>query len=194
MVFLRRAEQFQSLSTEYVSGTLTFSSLMARPALGLTFGGIEMRKPIFLVVVITLALFGFANFAAAQKEKTMDKDHQGHSMAIELSGAAEAPGPGDMDGSGMANITLNHDQGQVCYDISVKDIQMPTAAHIHVGPAGQSGGVKVSFKKAADGAWKGCASADKALLKDLMENPANYYVNVHNAEFANGAIRGQLAK
>jgi len=27
---------------------------------------------------------------------------------------------------------------------------------------------------------------------DIIKNPANYYVNVHNAEFSNGALRGQL--
>ncbi|MGH9844069.1 MAG: CHRD domain-containing protein, partial [Blastocatellia bacterium] len=83
---------------------------------------------------------------------------------------------------------------QVCYDITVKDIQTPTAAHIHAGAAGKAGGPKVTFKAAADGAWKGCVNADKALIKDLMDNPANYYVNVHNAEFPNGAVRGQLGK
>lgn len=156
-----------------------------------------MRKT-FLFVVVTLALFAFGNLALAQKEKTKDKTkdqaHAGSPMMVELSGKAEVPGPGDPDGSGTASITLDHDKGQVCYDITVKDIQTPTAAHIHTGAAGKSGGPKVTFKAAADGAWKGCASADKTLIKDLMENPANYYVNVHNAEFPNGAVRGQLAK
>ncbi|NOT61768.1 MAG: CHRD domain-containing protein [Acidobacteria bacterium] len=153
-----------------------------------------MRKPIFIVVLITLALFGFANFARAQKEMNPRKDHGGKPMMVELSGAAEVPGPGDSDGSGTASLRLNHGQGQVCYDISVKGIQAPTAAHIHAGAAGQAGDVKVQLKAAADGTWKGCASADKALITDIMDNPANFYVNVHNAEFPNGAVRGQLSK
>jgi CHRD domain len=154
----------------------------------------RMRKSILIVAVITLALFGFANFAQAQKEMNKDKEHGGQKMMAELSGAAEVPGPGDTDGSGMAHVTLNHGQGQVCYDISAKDIQAPTAAHLHAGPAGQAGDVKVTFKASADGMWKGCATADKALIKEIMDNPANFYVNVHNAEFPNGAIRGQLSK
>lgn len=118
----------------------------------------------------------------------------GSQMTIALTGGAEAPGPGDADGSGTASITLNHEQGQVCYDIMVSNIQAPTGAHIHLGAAGQAGDVKVGLKAAADGSWKGCVSADKDLIKDIKENPAKYYVNVHNAEFANGAVRGQLGK
>ena len=153
-----------------------------------------MRKPIFIVVVVTLALFGFANLARAQKEMDKQKEHGGKPMMVELSGAAEVPGPGDKDGSGMAHLTLNHGKGQVCYDISAKDIQAPTAAHLHAGVAGQAGGPKVTFKAAPDGMWKGCANAEKTLIKDIMDNPANFYVNVHNAEFPDGALRGQLAK
>lgn len=152
-----------------------------------------MHKIIHGLAVITLALFAVTNIALAQKEKAMDKEHGGQPKTIQLSGGAEVPGPGDADGSGTAQLTLNHGQGQVCYDITVKDIQTPTAAHIHAGAAGKSGGVKVTFT-AKDGAWKGCVNADKTLIKDLMDNPANYYVNVHNAEFPNGALRGQLGK
>ncbi|HZS10086.1 MAG TPA: CHRD domain-containing protein [Blastocatellia bacterium] len=151
-----------------------------------------MRKTFLFVVVVTLALFAFGSLTLAQKEKP--KDHGGHQMTVALTGAAEVPGPGDADGSGTATLTLDHAQGQVCYEITVKDVQAPTAAHIHTGPAGQAGGVKVPFKAAADGTWKGCATVDKDVIKDIMEHPANYYVNVHNGEFPKGALRGQLGK
>jgi len=32
------------------------------------------------------------------------------------------------------------------------------------------------------------------VLKEIMGNPSAYYVNVHTAEFPNGALRGQLTK
>jgi hypothetical protein len=34
---------------------------------------------------------------------------------------------------------------------------------------------------------------DKNLLKAIIRDPQDYYVNVHNAPFPNGAVRSQLA-
>lgn len=46
--------------------------------------------------------------------------------------AAGVPGPGDPDGSGAANVTLNLGQEEVCFHIVVADITLPaTGAHIH---------------------------------------------------------------
>jgi CHRD domain len=124
----------------------------------------------------------------------LGRAQEGKSLTVQLTGAAEVPGPGDPDGSGTATLTFDQDKGQVCFSISVSNIQTPTMAHIHMGAAGKAGGVKVPFEKGADGNWKGCANVDKAVLSDIMQNPGNYYVNVHTAEFPNGAVRGQLTK
>jgi hypothetical protein len=82
----------------------------------------------------------------------------------------------------------------VCYELSVKDIATPTAAHIHTGAVGASGPVLVPLAAPANGASKDCATLDKEKIADILKNPANYYVNVHNAEFPDGAVRGQLGK
>jgi hypothetical protein len=114
--------------------------------------------------------------------------------AVTLTGATEVPGPGDSDGSGTAKLTLNVGKGEVCYELTVANIQEATAAHIHEGAIGKSGPVKVGLDAPKGGTAKGCKSADAAVIQDLMQNPANYYVNVHNAEFPQGAVRGQLSK
>ena len=117
----------------------------------------------------------------------------GRPLMASLSGAAEAPGPGDPDGSGVAYLTLNQGRSQVCFVIEVADIATPTAAHIHVGEAGMPGGVVVNFDVAGNG-LSGCVNADPAVIKAVRQSPAGYYVNVHNADFPPGAVRGQLSK
>jgi len=54
------------------------------------------------------------------------------------------------------------------------------------------GPVVVPLDAPTDGSSSGCATVDRALAKDIRQNPEDYYVNVHNAEFPAGAIRGQL--
>lgn len=120
-------------------------------------------------------------------------DHGGRPLTAELTGAAEAPGPGDPDGSGSAVVALNQGQGIVCFEITVADIATPTASHIHKAPAGMPGGVVLSFDVPSNG-LSGCVDADAALIKDIRQHPSEYYVNVHNADYPPGAVRGQLTK
>ncbi|HEV2767614.1 MAG TPA: CHRD domain-containing protein [Acidimicrobiales bacterium] len=110
---------------------------------------------------------------------------------IALTGAAEVPGPGDDDGTGFATVFVEQDQ--LCYDINVLDIAPATAAHIHEGGVGESGPPVVTLEPpSAEGAVDGCVAADPDLLQRIAANPAGFYVNVHNDEFPEGALRGQL--
>lgn len=117
----------------------------------------------------------------------------GRPFSTTLTGAAEVPVAGDPDGSGSAYVTLNQGLGEVCFDIMVADVDPIAAAHIHAAEAGVAGGVVVNFNVPANG-LSGCVSADADLIKDIRQNPDMYYVNVHNAAFPAGALRGQLSK
>jgi hypothetical protein len=111
-----------------------------------------------------------------------------------LTGNAEVPGPGDPKGSGTVQLTLDPGKGEVCYELSVANIQEATAAHIHEGALGKEGPVKVALEAPKTGSAKGCKKADAPVIIAILENPAGYYVNVHNAAFPTGAVRGQLSK
>lgn len=118
----------------------------------------------------------------------------GRPLTITLTGAAEVPGPGDPDGTGTAKITLNPGKNQVCYELTVDKIAPANAAHIHSGAVDKSGPPVVTLTPPANGSSKECAPLDQEKIMDIIKNPGNYYVNVHNAEFPNGALRGQLDK
>jgi hypothetical protein len=116
----------------------------------------------------------------------------GRPLTTTMTGAAEVPGPGDPDGSGTAELRLNPGQAQICYTLTVSNIAPATAAHIHVGPVGVAGPVVVPLVPPTSGTSSGCASVDRELVLAIIQNPENYYVNVHNAVYPAGAIRGQL--
>jgi hypothetical protein len=118
----------------------------------------------------------------------------GRPLSAILTGDAEIPGPGDPDGTGEAFITLNKGLSKVCFQISVSDIAPATATHIHVSPEGIAGPVVVGLVPPTSGFSSGCVSADRDLIENIIQNPSEYYVNVHNAPFPAGAVRGQLSK
>jgi hypothetical protein len=116
----------------------------------------------------------------------------GKQLVARLSGAAEVP-PADPDGSGVANISIDTVTNQICWTISVGGIADAVAAHIHEGAVGTNGAVRVNlFPPLPLPNSSGCTT-DATYAPLIAANPAGFYVNVHNAEFPTGAIRGQLA-
>lgn len=120
-------------------------------------------------------------------------DESWPTLAAELTGGAEVPGPGDSDGSGSAMIQVSAAAGQLCYSLSVGGIATASAAHIHKAAEGQAGPVAIPFEAPSSGSSEACIEVEQLVLTDLLANPAGYYVNVHNGDFPEGAIRGQLA-
>jgi hypothetical protein len=144
-----------------------------------------MRKPILVVAAVAaMTLFAVAGYG---------KDG-GVKFSTTLTGAEEFPGPGDPDGIGFASLRLNAGTEQVCFRIFVEDITLPaTGAHIHEAVAGDSGPVVVGLTSPDEtGLSSGCVSASRELILDIIQNPAEYYVNVHSSDFQAGAVRGQL--
>jgi hypothetical protein len=131
-------------------------------------------------VALTAALAAVAAPALAQ------------SFNATLTGANEKPAPADPKATGSAKVTVK--DTQVCYDLSVKDLNA-TMAHIHKGGPDVAGPVAVPLSPPdASGKSQGCVNADPAVAKDIAANPGDYYVNVHSAQYKAGAIRGQLTK
>lgn len=143
-----------------------------------------MRKVLFLLSM-TLMFCGFTSKKI---------DNGGRPLSAMLIGANEVPRAGDPDGSGYVSMTLNQGQGTISYELYADDIAMPTGAHIHIGPAGVAGSVVVPLIPPVGGMSMGVVEVSPELIKAIRQNPGAYYVNVHNATYPGGAVRGQLSK
>ena len=152
----------------------------------------------------TIVLSLIASTAAATAAFSQPVAEGGRKFTTSLTGGAEcnsagACNLGDSDGTGTAQIFVNVGQQRVCWNITVNNIDPPTRAHIHKGPVTGAGGIVVSFfETLATADLEHCTpmetELDRELLTDIIQNPQDYYVNVHNTPFPSGAVRGQLSK
>ncbi|MDQ4124257.1 MAG: CHRD domain-containing protein [Actinomycetota bacterium] len=115
----------------------------------------------------------------------------GTTLSTPLIGSEERPGPGDPDGTGFIELTLNQGRGEICFEVTLTGVGAATSGHIHKAAAGASGPVFVTLF-GSEGPGAKCVSATKAQIKEIRQNPTLFYVNIHTAEFPAGAVRGQL--
>ena len=166
-----------------------------------------MRRSLLLALCLTLA---GALGACGENTEIRDAAQEGRDSAVgttaateegsdplelaaTLTGSAERPEAGDPDGSGSATIVLDPAVNEVCFKLTADGIAEATAAHIHAGTVDVAGPVAVEITAPIGGSSEGCTVAEASLVNELSTNPAGFYVNIHNAEFPDGAIRGQLA-
>ncbi len=146
-----------------------------------------MKKYLAILAVLLLSVV-IAGRASA------DRNTAGAPRVASLNGAQET-GPADPDGTGSAMVTLNVGQDRVCWTVTWTAIDTPTAYHIHHAAAGVAGPVVLPFTMGGAFVPNGCRTGldAPALLQDIVDFPDQYYVNIHNAAFPGGAIRGQLS-
>ena len=117
-------------------------------------------------------------------------------LTATLAGVTEGENPGDPDGSGTASIVIDPAAGTACWNLTAENINPVTQSHIHIGAEGESGDIVVPLDvDGFTGSSEGCIEPmeDAAVLQQILDNPAGYYVNIHTEDFPAGAIRGQLA-
>lgn len=152
-----------------------------------------------LLLAIALVAVGSAAYASDGTEVT---------LTARLTGAQEVP-PADPDGRGKADMEVDVDGGQICFDVKINDTATPNRGHIHAGATGVNGPIVVTFfelrpgdalstdprhDEIERGRLQDCVSAAPTLLADIVAHPENYYVNVHNSRFPGGALRCQIER
>lgn len=113
-------------------------------------------------------------------------------LTATLTGYQAVPGPGDLDGTGTAQVRLEPQAGRLCYTLAARGIDPAETAHIHRGEAGSVGGPVANLTPPVPERSEGCTPLDAELLAEMRARPHAFYVNIHNAAFPQSAIRGQL--
>lgn len=114
---------------------------------------------------------------------------------------------GDPNGKGEAYVFgIDGDPTTLCYSLVVDKVQLVAvgdgmAAHIHEGVRDSNGPVVAALAGPEDGNAADCLTEgemgkfpteEAGIVQRILNNPSQFYINVHNPEFPAGAIRGQL--
>jgi hypothetical protein len=106
--------------------------------------------------------------------------------------SGQEPAGGEAGGHGFFSYTI--DGTEFCWTLSWQGIADPLAGHVHFAPRGVAGPIVIDLN--ADGVVgpdaSGCRVISAELAADITSDPRAYYINLHNAGFQPGAIRGQL--
>lgn len=118
----------------------------------------------------------------------------------------------EKSGTGTVTVTVNatYSSGTltaatVNFNVTLNGFPAGTnvvAAHIHRAPAGTAGGIVISANVSgsnvlANGSGSltlSNSAPDIATVQDLLNNPGNYYFNVHSPLNPGGFARGQLSR
>lgn len=116
---------------------------------------------------------------------------------------------GNPDASAVYDLRINVAEEIICFDVTAQGISgdwespAPTANHIHRGTVGTVGPPVVILPDLEPGpggdlTTSGCLQepfapdADISSLQEIVDNPAQHYLDVHTAEFPRGDVRGNL--
>lgn len=120
----------------------------------------------------------------------------GRPLSTDLSGQNEVPGSGSA-ATGTAHVTLNQGLGVVCAEIQTSGYaegEVILAGHIHDGSTGVNGPIVVNLQVTSPDHSICVEGVDRDLIKDIRQNPGDYYINLHSNLTPSGVVRGQLSK
>lgn len=151
---------------------------------------LRRRSMLFAFMLVLLMAFGTGVASAYDYDEVQ--------LATDLSGDEVVDGDPDPGGEADAEIDINLETDEVCFDIEWEDTDAPNEAHIHEGESGETGDVAVDLTQGFDPAQiaddeevEGCFQEDDHdTLQDIADNPEDYYIDLHSD---NGDLRGQLA-
>jgi CHRD domain len=151
----------------------------------------SLRRHQRRVAATVLALAAGTLAAASQADAAVTSVT--HDVVLD---GAQVGAAGDSDGNGAFVLHFSDNGKKLCWAITVRDIDKPTAIRVHQGVTGATGPVVLGFKilpAAGDlGAAAGCVPAADPVLEGLRADAMKFYVEVATKKSPDGTIRGQL--
>jgi len=163
-----------------------------------------MRRPRLVHAALVLTALGLAVLAAGcgggggksndeatptTSPTTTAKAAKTTVVKASMSGQASIP-KGPAGATGTARITLNQNTATACWQLTVRGVDVPVSAHIHLGKPGEVGEVIIPLGDRFS--RKGCVLSNPRAVRAVAKSPDSYYVDVHTKKNINGAVRGQL--
>jgi hypothetical protein len=114
-------------------------------------------------------------------------------LTFDLSAAQSVPAV-DSEAMGYGYALIDTDSGELDLKTVNVGVDDATAAHIHIAPIGQTGGVLIGLEQDSEsvGVWKTPAEAMLTQGEIDAMLAGAYYVNVHTPAVGSGEIRGQI--
>jgi CHRD domain-containing protein/PEP-CTERM motif-containing protein len=114
---------------------------------------------------------------------------------------------GDPDGTAVGTLTLTRNgttgmTGTGSFNLLLSNIAYPLSAHhIHQAPSTTTGsvvlflfsGANPESQRNGDVLSANLTGLDNAVITNILNNPTNFYYNLHNGPFPGGAVRDQLS-
>lgn len=162
-------------------------------------------KKIYTPVIAALAAFLVTG--------TVQAGHTNTLLVAEMDGREEVGDDptkrlvGDPNGKGIGYVFgIDGDPTTLCYSLLTQNIQLVPVgsgmmAHIHEGKRDTNGPVVAVLAGPEDSNAADCLTEgemgkfpteETGIVQRILDNPAEFYINIHNPEFPAGAIRGNL--
>ena len=104
------------------------------------------------------------------------------------------PNGGDRGASGDVTLRVNRAKKRICYEITYRNLEDVTGAHLHKGDRREIGREILTLFDGDDASpVSGCVrDVRKRIVKRLKRKPEAHYVDIDTQTYPDGAIRGQL--
>lgn len=150
-----------------------------------------------LAFASSILLFVGPGSASAQEFATDYYHHGPHQFLVQLDGDQLEDG-GDHDGRGVAGLDFDAEHERVCYYINWDRLDGDvTAFHLHRAPRHHDGDIWINFFNdehydGDHGAVADCVHASRDQIDAVLDDPSDFYLNLHTTVHHMGALRGQL--